>query len=77
MVCGKFREEMWEKKKRNLGEFLSNLCQGLAVCGTTICMGSSITVASIMLKSLRDVGSSYHGYYHIVPKANDHCGKKS
>ena len=20
---------MWEKKKRNLGEFLSNLCQGL------------------------------------------------
>jgi len=29
MICGKFREEMWEKKKRNLGEFLSNLCQGL------------------------------------------------
>ena len=29
MICGKFREEMWEKKKRNWGEFLSNLCQGL------------------------------------------------
>ena len=23
---------MWGKKKRNLGEFLSNLCQGLVLC---------------------------------------------
>jgi len=30
MICEKFREEMWKKKKRNLGEFSSNLCQGLA-----------------------------------------------
>ena len=28
-IYGKYREEMWEKKKRNLGEFLSILCQGL------------------------------------------------
>ena len=28
-ICGKYREEMWEIKKRNLGEFPSNLCQGL------------------------------------------------
>ena len=27
-ICGKYREEMWEIKKRNLGEFSSNLCQG-------------------------------------------------
>jgi len=25
MISGKFREEMWEKKKRNLGKFSSNL----------------------------------------------------
>ena len=29
-ICGKYREEMWERKKRNLGEFPRNLCQGLA-----------------------------------------------
>ena len=29
-ICGKYRKEMWEIKKRNLGEFLSNLCQGLS-----------------------------------------------
>ena len=28
MICGKFREEMWEKRKK-FGEFLSNLCLGL------------------------------------------------
>ena len=28
-ICGKYREEMWEIKKINLGEFSSNLCQGL------------------------------------------------
>ena len=28
-ICGKYREEMWEIKKRNLGEFPSNLWQGL------------------------------------------------
>ena len=27
-ICGKYREEMWEIKKINLGEFRSNLCQG-------------------------------------------------
>ena len=26
---GKYRERLWEKKKGNLGNFLSNLCQGL------------------------------------------------
>ena len=30
-ICGKYREEMWEIKKRNVGEFPSNLCQGLIV----------------------------------------------
>ena len=30
-ICGKYREEMWEIKKINLGEFPSNLCQGLSM----------------------------------------------
>ncbi len=28
MICGKFREEMWEKKKRNLGEFSEQFVPG-------------------------------------------------
>ena len=40
MICGKFREEMKKKKKRNLGEFSSNLCQGLhgARMGWWVCV---------------------------------------
>ena len=35
-ICGKYREEMWEIKKRNLGEFPSNLCHGLAIASLTV-----------------------------------------
>ena len=30
MIVEKFRQEMWEKKKGNLGKIWSNLCQGLS-----------------------------------------------
>ena len=30
-ICWKYREEMWEIKIIFLGEFSSNLCQGLAI----------------------------------------------
>ena len=39
-ICGKYREEMWEIKQRNLGEFSSNLCQGL--------MGTDATAWGLM-----------------------------
>ena len=67
MICGKFREEMWEKKKRNLGEFSSKLCQGLdrTMCvymyRCTVCVrgGTSMYVCvcmyMYMMKRLRNI----------------------
>jgi len=62
MICEKFREEMWEKKKRNFGEFSSNLCQGLHEPGWWVC----VWIVSPFTSS--DPGVAVHACMHALQK---------